>query len=36
MIELKEIIEFYNHYDEEGRLKKKNRMPEYITTMINS
>ena len=36
MIELKEIIEFYNNYDEDGRLLKKNRMPEYITTMINS
>ncbi|MGN0461517.1 MAG: class I SAM-dependent methyltransferase, partial [Ruminococcus sp.] len=27
------IIEYYNNYDEEGRLKKKNRSPEYITTM---
>ena len=30
---MKEIIEFYNNYDEDGRLKKKNRSPEYITTM---
>ncbi|MGN0459005.1 MAG: class I SAM-dependent methyltransferase [Eubacterium sp.] len=30
---MKEIIEFYNNYDEDGRLKKKNRMPEYLTTM---
>lgn len=30
---MKEIVEFYNNYDEEGRLKKKNRSPEYITTM---
>ena len=30
---MKEIIEFYNNYDEEGRLLKKNRSPEYITTM---
>ena len=30
---MKEIIEYYNNYDEEGRLKKKNRSPEYITTM---
>ena len=30
---MKEIIEFYNNYDEEGRLLKKNRLPEYITTM---
>lgn len=27
------IINFYNSYDEEGRLKKKNRLPEYLTTM---
>ena len=27
------IIEYYNNYDEDGRLKKKNRQPEYITTM---
>lgn len=27
------IIEYYTNYDEDGRLKKKNRMPEYITTM---
>lgn len=30
---MKEIIEFYNNYDEEGRLLKKNRSPEYIFTM---
>ena len=30
---MKEIIEYYNNYDEDGRLKKKNRLPEYITTM---
>lgn len=30
---MESIIEFYNNYDEDGRLKKKNRLPEYITTM---
>ena len=30
---MKEIIEYYNNYDEEGRLLKKNRLPEFITTM---
>lgn len=30
---MKEIIDFYNNYDEEGRLLKKNRSPEYIFTM---
>lgn len=30
---MKEVIEFYNNYNEEGRLLKKNRMPEFITTM---
>ena len=27
------IKEYYNNYDEEGRLLKKNRLPEYLTTM---
>lgn len=27
------IINYYINYDEDGRLKKKNRLPEYITTM---
>ena len=27
------VIDFYNNYDEEGRLKRKSRMPEYLTTM---
>lgn len=27
------IIEYYNNYDEDGRLLKKNRLPEYLTTM---
>lgn len=27
------IINYYNNYDEDGRLLKKNRVPEYITTM---
>lgn len=27
------IIEYYNNYDEDGRLKRKNRLPEYLTTM---
>lgn len=30
---MNDIIEYYNHYDEDGRLKKKNRLPEYLTTM---
>ncbi len=30
---MKEIIDFYKNYDEEGRLKRKSRMPEYLTTM---
>lgn len=30
---MNEIINFYNNYNEEGRLLKKNRMPEYLTTM---
>jgi len=28
-----EIKEYYNHYDEDGRLLKKNRRPEYLLTM---
>ncbi len=27
------IQEYYNHYDEDGRLLKKNRRPEYLLTM---
>lgn len=27
------IINFYNNYDEDGRLLKKNRLPEYLITM---
>lgn len=27
------IINFYNNYDEEGRLTRKSRLPEYLTTM---
>lgn len=27
------IIDYYNKYDEDGRLLRKNRMPEYLTTM---
>lgn len=27
------IVDYYNNYDEEGRLTRKNRMPEYLTTM---
>ncbi len=27
------IREYYNHYDEDGRLLKKNRRPEYLLTM---
>lgn len=30
---MESIIEFYNNYDEDSRLKRKNRMPEYLTTM---
>lgn len=30
---MKEIMDFYNNYDEEGRLLKKNHSPEYIFTM---
>ncbi len=30
---MNDIIEYYNNYDEDGRLKKKNRLPEYLTTM---
>ena len=29
----KSIIDFYNNYDEEGRLMRKSRMPEYLNTM---
>ena len=27
------VIGFYNNYDEEGRLMRKSRMPEFLTTM---
>lgn len=27
------IINFYNNYDEDGRLTRKSRLPEYLTTM---
>lgn len=27
------VIDFYNNYDEDGRLMRKSRMPEYLTTM---
>ena len=27
------VIDFYNNYDEEGRLMRKSRMPEFLTTM---
>lgn len=27
------VIDFYNNYDEEGRLLRKSRMPEYLNTM---
>ena len=27
------VIDFYNNYDEDGRLLRRSRMPEYITTM---
>lgn len=27
------VIDFYNNYDEEGRLMRKSRMPEYLNTM---
>ncbi len=27
------IVDFYNNYDEEGRLLRKSRMPEYLNTM---
>ena len=27
------VIDFYNHYDEDGRLLKKSRTPEYLNTM---
>lgn len=27
------IINYYNNYDEDGRLKRKNRLPEYLITM---
>ena len=30
---MKEIIEFYNKYDEDNRLKRKTRSPEYLVTM---
>lgn len=30
---MNDIINYYNNYDEDGRLLKKNRMPEFLTTM---
>ena len=30
---MKEIIEFYNKYDEDNRLKSKTHLPEYLITM---
>ena len=27
------VIDFYNNYDEDGRLLRRSRMPEYLTTM---
>lgn len=30
---MNEIIEYYNNYDEDGRLKRKSHLPEYLTTM---
>ncbi len=30
---MNDVIEYYNNYNEDGRLKRKNRMPEYLTTM---
>jgi len=30
---MNEIMEYYKHYDEDGRLLRKNRRPEYILTM---
>lgn len=30
---MNDIIKYYNNYDEDGRLKRKSRMPEYLTTM---
>ncbi len=30
---MNDVINYYNSYDEDGRLKKKNRLPEYLITM---
>ena len=30
---MKEVIEFYNKYDEDDRLKSKTHLPEYLITM---
>lgn len=30
---MNEIIEYYNNYDEDGRLKRKSHLPEYLITM---
>ena len=30
---MNEIINYYNNYDEDGRLKRKSHMPEYLLTM---
>lgn len=27
------IVNYYNKYNEDGRLKRKNRLPEYLITM---
>lgn len=27
------VVDFYNNYDEDGRLMRRSRMPEYLTTM---
>ena len=27
------VVNYYNNYNEDGRLMRKNRMPEYLTTM---
>ena len=27
------VIDFYDRYDEDGRLMRKSRMPEYLNTM---
>ena len=27
------VVDFYNNYDEDGRLMRKSRLPEYLNTM---